>query len=161
MRSTSTPNDNRLSVNDNYHEFEVTIDNGIWSVDSVHFEYWVNGTTPGENYSATIYSDLIGYGDGQELHVETYVRQTSLNPEIHTVSVTGLQFQSEFQQLAEGTTAQFRIVFADDVSDASIVHRIDDVELRGFETAAVPEPAVASVLLLIGGFMVTRRRRRI
>ena len=159
-RTANTPNDTTFATNNNYHEFEVTIDNGTWSIDSIHFQYWVNGTTPGETYQATVYSDLIGYGAGQELHIEPYVRQTTLNPEIHTVSITGLQFQSEFQTLAPGTTAGFRILFSDDVSDPTIVHRVDDIELRGFQTAAVPEPAVASVLLLVGGFMVTRRRRR-
>ena len=160
-RTTSTPNDNTFANNNNYHEFEVTIDNGNWSIDSLHFQYWVNGTTPGENYTATVYSDLIGYGAGQELHIEPYVRQTTLNPEIHSVAITGLQFQSQFQTLAPGTTAEFRIVFSDDVNDPTIVHRVDDIELRGFQSAAVPEPAAASILLLIGGFVVTRRRRQI
>lgn len=159
-RSTSTPDDIRLGVNDVYHEFDVEIINGDWSIDSLHFEYWVNGTTPGENYRATVYSDLVGYGSGQELDTQAYVRQTNQIPEIHTVSITGLQFQDAFQQLPEGTVATFRIVFSDDVNDASIVHRIDDVELRGFQVAsAVPEPAATTVLMLVAGFAVLRRRR--
>jgi len=165
-RTTHTPDDIRLFdnngnvVNDNYHEFTVQIDNGTWSIDSLHFEYWVNGTTTGENYRATVYSDLVGYGSGQELDTQSYVRQTNQIPEIHTYSINGLQFQNAFQQLAAGTTATFRIVFSDDVSDSSIVQRIDDVELRGFEVAAtVPEPAAATILMLIAGIAAMRRRR--
>ena len=55
-RSTSTPDDIRLGVNDVYHEFDVEIINGDWSIDSLHFEYWVNGTTPGENYRCLLYT---------------------------------------------------------------------------------------------------------
>lgn len=158
-RTTSTPDDIRLGVNNVYHEFDVEILNGDWSIDSLHFEYWVNGTTTGENYRATVYSDLVGYGSGQELDTQAYVRQTNQIPEIHTVSITGLQFQSAFQQLAEGTKATFRIVFSDDVDSASIVHRIDDVELRGFQVVGVPEPSAAAILILVAGFAAIRRRR--
>jgi len=158
-RTTQTPDDISLANNNNYHEFEVTLDRGTWTIDSLHFEYWVNGTTAGENYRATVYSDLVGYGSGEELDTQTYVRQTNQFPEIHTVSITGLQFRNDFQQLSSGTTAQFRIVFSDNVDEASIVHRIDDVELRGFQVAAVPEPAAASLLLLVGGIATLRRRR--
>ncbi len=158
-RTIMTPDDITLPTNDVYHEFSVEMVNGTWTIDSLHFEYWVNDTTPGENYRATVYSDLVGYGSGEELDTTAYVRQTNQIPEIHTVSLNGLQFRNEFQQLGEGSTATFRIVFSDDVNDASIVHRIDDVELRGFQVQAVPEPAAASILLLIGGMALIRRRR--
>lgn len=159
-RTTSTPNDIKLTNNNVYHEFEVQIGTGTWTIDSLHFEYWVNDTTPGELYQATVYSDLVGYSAGLELATETYVRQTNLIPEIHNVTVNGLQFQSQFQNLSPGDTAQFRIVFSDDVGSGTLVHRIDDVELRGFQTTAVPEPAAATILMLITGFATTRRRRR-
>lgn len=165
-RTTKTPDDIRLFddnnnvVNNTYHEFEVQIENGTWSIDSLHFEYWVNGTRTGENYRATVYSDLVGFGSGQELDTQAYVRQTNQIPEIHTISINGLQFREEFQQLGERTTAAFRIVFSDDVDSPDIVHRIDDVELRGFQVAAaIPEPAAASILLLVGGLVAIRRRR--
>jgi len=158
-RTNATPNDNNLANNNVYHEFEVQIANGTWTIDSLHFEYWVNDTTPGETYEATVYSDLVGYSAGLELATEAYVRQTNLVPEIHNVTINGLQFRSEFQNLNPGDTAQFRIVFSDDVSAGSIVHRVDDVELRGFQTNAIPEPAVATILMLVAGIAVTRRRR--
>ena len=159
-RTTSTPNDIRLSNNNVYHEFEVQIGSGNWSIDSLHFEYWVNDTTPGETYQATIYSDLVGYSAGLELHTEAYVRQTNLVPEIHNVTVNGLSFRPEFQNLNPGDTAQFRIVFSDDVNDGTLVHRIDDVELRGFQSiGSIPEPAAATILMFIAGFALTRRRR--
>lgn len=158
-RTNTTPNDIRLSNNNVYHEFEVQIGTGTWTIDSLHFEYWVNDTTPGETYQATIYSDLVGYSAGLELATESYVRQTNLVPEIHNVTVNGLQFRNEFQNLNPGDTAQFRIVFSDDVSAGSIVHRIDDVELRGFQTSSIPEPAAATILMFIAGIAATRRRR--
>jgi hypothetical protein len=160
-RTNTTPNDIRLANNNVYHEFEVTIANGSWTIDSLHFEYWVNDTTPGETYQATVYSDLVpnGYNAGLELATESYVRQTNLVPEIHNVTINGLQFRPEFQNLQPGDTAQFRIVFSDDVSAGSIVHRIDDVELRGFQSTAIPEPAAATILMFIAGYAATRRRR--
>ena len=137
----------------------MAIANGTWSIDSLHFQYWVNGTSPGENYRATVYSDLVGFGSGQELDTTAYVRRTTQIPEIQTVAITGLQFQDEFQQLPEGTIATFRIVFSDDVGDPQIVQRVDDIELRGFQVQAVPEPTTVSLLLFLGGIVLARRRR--
>ncbi|WP_075081877.1 PEP-CTERM sorting domain-containing protein [Mariniblastus fucicola] len=159
-RTNKTPDDIRIGPNNVYHEFDVTILNGTWTMDSLHFEYWVNDSIAGQEYRATVYSDLVGYGTGQELDTQSYVRQTNQIPEIHTVSIGGLQFQTAFQEIAEGTTATFRIVFSDNVDLDDVVHRIDDVELRGFEVQSVPEPAVGSILLLVGGLLSTRRRRR-
>ena len=55
--------------------------------------------------------------------------------------------------------ATFRIVFHDDVNASASTHRIDDVELRGFQALAVPEPSSLMAIALVGGIVVLRRRR--
>lgn len=159
VRSFTTENSTEGALNSSYQDFEITVNQGVWSMDSLHFEYWVNGVSPGEEYRATIYSDLVGFGAGQELSTAIYQASTNQIPDIQTVSVGGAQFRQQHQQLNENTTVQFRIVFSDNVSSGEIVHRIDDVVVRGFQVESVPEPAAASILMLAGSMILVRRRR--
>lgn len=159
VRTFTTPNSTAQPGNQNYHEFGVTINNGTWSMDSLHFEYWINGTSAGEEYRATLYSDLVGYNAGDELGTVAYQPTTNQIPDIQTVTFSGNTFRDTFRNQSAGSTVNFRIVFSDNVSDGSIVHRIDDVVVRGFRVQAIPEPAAASLLLLVGGIAAVRRRR--
>ncbi len=164
-RPSQTTNTIDSLSNNAYHEFSVQIDNGTWTIDSIHYQYWVNGTNAGDNsvFRTTVYSDLVGYAPGDELGTFQF-QHTNQNPPIQTVSFNNLHtnpaFNQAFQQLGPGTVATFRIVFSDDVDSGPSNHRIDDVELRGFQNAvAVPEPSSLITLALVGGLMVVRRRR--
>jgi hypothetical protein len=159
-RSMTTNNSILLANNDNYHEFSVQTTNGVWSIDSIHFEYWVNQTGPADSFRATVYSDLVGYGAGDEIGTYNYVRQTNLVPEIHNVTFNGLQFLPQFQQLAQGTTATFRIQFSDNQNDPNLIHRVDDVELRGFQVEPVPEPSSLAIFGIVATAVLVRRKKR-
>lgn len=160
VRTFTTPNSTAQPANQNYHEFSIDINNGRWSMDSLHFEYWVNGVSPGEEYRATLYSDLVGYNAGDELGTVAYQPTTNQIPDIQTVTFGGSNFRQAFQNLQQGDSVEFRIVFSDNVSNGSIVHRIDDVVVRGFQVEGIPEPAAGSLLLLAGGIIAIRRRRQ-
>ena len=159
VRTFTTPNSTDVAANSNYQEFEITINEGVWAMDSLHFEYWVNGISPGEEYRATIYSDMVGYGSGQELSTAIYQTTTNQIPDIQTVSVGGSQFRQQHAQLTAGTTVQFRVVFSDNVSNGEIVHRIDDVVVRGFQVESIPEPAMATIMMFGASLVMVRRRR--
>ncbi len=159
VRTFTTPESIAQPANQNYHEFSVTINEGTWSMDSLHFEYWINGTTDGEEYRATLYSDLVGYNAGDELGTVAYQPTTDQVPDIQTVTFSGNSFRQAFGNQTAGSTVEFRIVFSDNVSNGSIVHRIDDIVVRGSQIVAVPEPAAATLMVLAGSFVFVRRRR--
>lgn len=159
-RTVTTPTSPNLGNNQTYHEFSLDVNQGIWSFDSLHFEYWVNDVSDGQDYSATVYSDLVGGPLGTVIYNPT----GSNIPDIQTVTINDSNFRSSFQNLSAGTSVTFRLVFSDNVNDGTIVHRVDDVVVRGFEveqviTTAIPEPSAASILILIGTMTLIRRRR--
>ena len=102
------------------------------------------------------------YDPGDALGTYQFVH-TGQTPPIQTVSFNNLHTDSDFGQafrdLGPGSSATFRIVFHDDVNASASTHRIDDVELRGFQALAVPEPSSLMAIALVGGIVVLRRRR--
>ena len=162
-RTVTTP-DNSLpsppTPNPTYHEFTLDVNQGIWSFDSLHFEYWVNDFTSGQNYSATVYSGLTA---GTSLGTVVYTPTGNNFPDIQTVTINDSNFRDSFTNLAAGTSVTFRLEFSDNVNDGLIVHRVDDVVVRGFEVdqviSAIPEPAAGTILLLIGAVASIRRHR--
>jgi hypothetical protein len=166
VRSFETPDldefNSASGTNAAYHEFSITTPTGsdTYSLDSLHFEYWVSGAEAGKTYNATIYSDLVGYANSGFI-VGTLQAQTNPSqPRTRSFNFNGATSGS-FNNIAGGQTVGFRILFHDDASGSTGAdhHRIDDVTLRGRITTAVPEPAAATLMMLVGGFVVLRRRR--
>lgn len=135
-----------------FHEFSVTAQQGEWQLDRLHFDYWVDNPETDTNYAATLYSDLVG-GAQLDSHAPTIPDVvSSRNKEFSLAALSGVT-------LGQGQTATFRIAFTDNANSGSAIHRIDNVVLEGSSIVAIPEPAAAGVLMLIGTVLATRRRR--
>jgi hypothetical protein len=170
IRTNQTPDLNEFNSNDPlnpgsnnaYHEFSITTPSGpgTYALDSLHFEYWISDAQAGSTYSATIYSDLVGYGNSGFLLGTLQAETDPFQSRTRTIDLRGVT-RADFNNIAGGQTVEFRILFSDNSTSTTDTdhHRIDDVTVRGRVTSAVPEPAAATLMLLAGGVLVVRRRR--
>lgn len=156
--STNTESVGDPNGNNFFHEFDVTIQNGAYELDELTFDYWVNNTENTGNFSVSVYSDATGFAIGDELIQYDYVQQTNQAVEIQQVEVTGLDQIAAFQNLGVGDQVEFRLVFNDNFPNG-FVHRVDNIQLTGNSLTAVPEPAAASLLAMLGIAGFVRRRR--
>jgi hypothetical protein len=134
-----------------FHEFTVEVQQGVWTLDRLHFDYWVDQPENNTNYAATVYSDLVG-GQLDSQAPQIPDDPALRNKEFSLASLSGIS-------LTAGQTANFRVAFTDNANSGNAIHRIDNVVLEGTNLSAVPEPAAATILLLVGGIAATRRRR--
>ena len=154
IQASETPETFQTSTSDAYHVFEITVDNGIWDLTSMAYDYQIALGLNGQTYSSALFSDL----DGFTTPIATFTFAPSSNGDTAVQTVTGdLTGNADFQGVAAGETIEFRIYFADN-STGVRAHRVGNLQVNA-SLSSIPEPTFALLGLALLAFAGTRRKR--
>lgn len=129
--------------------FAFTITNNSANLMSVSgFEYWQKTGSTGSRIYDLRY--LVNGG-----LVQTAVNDANISTTTYTQRTANLSGRSDLQNLAPGTTVEFRIAGFFSASDTT-TFRIDDVQVQG----TIPEPAGLTLVGVAATGLLARRRRR-
>ena len=152
-----TPDSLDPTINNVFHEFSTTVQDGEWNLDSITFDYWVDNAPDGGEFNVSVFSDRTGFGSAAD-SLGTFTLNTTTGNAGLTETLN-FPTNPSLENLVAGDSTNFRLYFSDNQT-TGLVHRIDSVVLRG-SLQSVPEPASAVVLGAIVLVFGMRRRRKV